>query len=663
MDSLSSAFYAALSAVGFAYSLRVFLPFIPIVPTAAIVTLTFVVLHLFGVSRVGRAQMVLGGVLLMLLAVYVVAGLVQPQGFSWERFVPGRKFFVYDTVGTNIAMILGTSALIFNAFVGFELIADDAEEVSNPNRNIPIALLGSLAGITLIYTLVTLVTLGTIPWPELAGSETALTQAVSRFMPRVGPALMGLAGIIATLTSINTAMLSATREAMTLSRLGLWPRAMARLGRLRTPYVAILFIGAIISLTSALGVVTLLGYISSSGYLFVMFWSGLAILRLHRLHPNVERPFRAPFFPLTAYVQVVTCVVIVAFTAPAALAFGGGVLLLLTAVYCVREPLSEQMAERKLAAANGHHRILVTVANPDTADGLIDLAASLSERAAGTMMEVLTVSPNPRRRLPRAMKHLAVQLKQRENELLVRLNSSLRQRNIPFYIHARAADNIAEGIVKEVTEHGDVKFLIMGWPGVQSPERLAGHSVTTVLKEAPTNVAVLLNRNASKLKRILVPFGGGVHARLALRLAVELAEQEDAEIVALRVYCGAEHQESEEVEDELMLAHEIIEAEFDRVPSSVQLKLICSESVPAGILAELQSQEYQLVVIGAALARSFESDLFGSMTDRIAEMIPCSTLLVSRYEPAAITWVRRRVKEMVEPEDHITFTSRRASVR
>jgi amino acid transporter/nucleotide-binding universal stress UspA family protein len=623
------------------------------------VTLAFVVLHLFGVSRVGRAQMVLGGVLLMLLAIYVVAGLVQPQGFSWERFVPGREFFVHDTVGTNIAMILGTSALIFNAFVGFELIADDAEEVSNPNRNIPIALLGSLAGITLIYTLVTLVTLGTVPWPELAGSETALTQAVSRFMPRVGPALMGLAGIIATLTSINTAMLSATREAMTLSRLGLWPRAMARLGRLRTPYVAILFIGAIISLTSALGVVTLLGYISSSGYLFVMFWSGLAMLRLHRLHTDIERPFRAPFFPLTAYVQVVTCVVIVAFTAPAALAFGGGVLLLLTIVYYLRAPLTQRITKHKLVDANGRDRILVAIANPGTADGLVDLAASLSERVPGTMMEILTVSVNPKRRSPRTMMHLTERLKQRENELLNRLQGSLRRRNIPFYTHACAANNIATGIVKEVAGHGDVKLLIMGWPGVRSPERLAGHPVTTVLKEAPTNIAVLLNRDVPKLKRILVPFGGGVHARLALRIASELAEQEDAEVVALRVYCGDGQQESEEVEDELMLVYETIEAEFDEVPASVRAKLVCTESVPAGILAELQNQEYQLVVIGAALARSFGSDLFGATTDRIAEMIPCSTLLVSRYEPAAITWVRRRVKEVVEPTGHAATGQRR----
>lgn len=71
--------------------------------------------------------------------------------------------------------------------------------------------------------------------------------------------------------------------------------------------------------------------------------------------------------------------------------------------------------------------------------------------------------------------------------------------------------------------------------------------------------------------------------------------------------------------------------------------------VPTGVFAELRSGDYQLVVMGAAVAVSLHTGLFGEMTDHLAEAIPCSVLLVRRYEPAAITWVRRRVKEVTEP--------------
>ena len=96
-------------------------------------------------------------------------------------------------------------------------------------------------------------------------------------------------------------MLSATREAFTLSRDGAWPRFLSRLGRLRTPYVSILAVGLVSGLVTAIGLVDFLSYISSAGYLFVLFWASLAMIRLRKRYPNLKRPFRVPLFPLTAY--------------------------------------------------------------------------------------------------------------------------------------------------------------------------------------------------------------------------------------------------------------------------------------------------------------------------------------------------------------------------
>jgi amino acid transporter len=241
LDGLSSTFYAALSAVGFAFSLRVFIPSLPIIPVALLVIVLVAFLHVRGITQVGNLQIALGLFLLIVFGLYVILGLTREKGFSNEVFLSGQVLFENKSIWANIGRMLTTIALIYNAYVGFEVIADDAEEIQKPNKYIPIGILVSLGLTTVIYSLVSYVTIGVIPYTELAGSETALTDAAKIFWPKVGVPLMGAAGIVATLTSINSAMLSATREAFTLSRDQVWPPIFSRLSRWRTPYAAICY--------------------------------------------------------------------------------------------------------------------------------------------------------------------------------------------------------------------------------------------------------------------------------------------------------------------------------------------------------------------------------------------------------------------------------------
>ena len=100
-----------------------------------------------GVKTAGNLQIVLGGFLLAVFAVYIFRGLTQPTGFDQATFESGRVLFENQSFGANLARMLMTIALVYNAYVGFEVIADDAEEITNPRRNIPLAILISL-GVT-----------------------------------------------------------------------------------------------------------------------------------------------------------------------------------------------------------------------------------------------------------------------------------------------------------------------------------------------------------------------------------------------------------------------------------------------------------------------------------------------------------------------------------
>jgi len=648
LDCLSSTFYAALSAVGFAYSLRLFVPALPIVPTAIATVLVFVVLNVLGANSLGNVQIVLGGLLLAGLLAYVVAGFVSPLGFYWSILAPGGSILIHKGLWANTSKIMATAALVYNAYVGFEVIADDAEEMQNPGRNIPAGILLSLTLCMGVYVLVAMVTLGTIPWQQLAGSETALSDAARRFLPGVGVPLIGLAGILGTLTSLNTAMLSATREAFTMSRDGALPRVLSRLSRFRTPYVSILAVGAIVCLVSAIGLVDFLSYISSSGYLFVLFWASLAMIRLRKVYPDAKRPFRVPFFPLTAYLAMVTCFFLIAFTATRALLFGAGLLALLTLLYYVAPPIARAVATRVRAIEPAKDRILVPVANPRTAKGLLHVAAILAQASEDTSVCVLTVASSAAGTQRGMAERLSSRLAPRQRALLRHLIGEAQARNVPLYTKLRISPSVSGGILEEAESQDNVKLMLLGWPGPLDGERLAENPVKVLLQRARTNVAVLLDRGLRDVRHVLVPVGGGPHSRLALRLAFEIAEQEGAEITALYCYCG--EQSVDELQDSMALLREVIEDELGHIPGRLHTRVACADSVPNGILAEAARQTPDLIVVGASEEWAGQTRLFGSVDDWIVDKVECSVLLVRRHEPAAIAWIRRQTKNMERHE-------------
>ncbi len=154
----------------------------------------------------------------------------------------------------------------------------------------------------------------------------------------------------------------------------------------------------------------------------------------------------------------------------------------------------------------------------------------------------------------------------------------------------------------------------------------------------------MLDRGLKGVRRILVPIGGGPHSRLAIRLAFEIAEQEGAQITALRFLPRAVG--AEDTLDEMLLLREIIEDELGSVPSRMTTRVAQADPVMEGILAEATRQPYDLIVIGASEEWASPMRLFGSVDDQIAYKVSCSVLLVRRHEPTTISWLRRQSKRM-----------------
>jgi amino acid transporter/nucleotide-binding universal stress UspA family protein len=647
LDGLSSTFYAALSALGFAYSLKVFFPFLPIIPVALIIIVVVGILHVRGITQVGNLQIVLGGFLLIVFSLYIILGLTRPEGFSREIFQSGRILFEDKSIWANIGRMLTTIALIYNAYVGFEVIADDAEEIQKPSRNIPIGILVSLGVTTIIYTLVSLVTIGVIPYTALDGSETALTDAAKVFWPRLGVPLMASAGIVATLTSINSAMLSATREAFTLSRDQVWPRQLARLSRWRTPYVAILFVVLISALVTIIGLVDILSFISSAGYMFVLFWASLAMVRLRKKYPNIERPFKVPFFPLTAILAAGSGLLIVIFADPKALLFLGFVVVLLTIVFYIssyyrRKTQIQTQVEEEI----GGGRLLVAAINPKTAVGLVELASRIAEHQEDTSISLLSVIKVPKIQTDKEMDEIIKKSKNDRDHLLEATAPIAQKRNVAISAKIKVANNVESAIYKEIQSPNPVRMVILGWPSLETKWKIPNNIIKEVMINARKDVVVLRNRGIEHLKKILVPIVGGPNSRLALRLAMALAY--DPEIRVTVLHLTSQGQDEEKIEDTNLFIQEIVESSLGEIPSWMDIRVETTDSLRDGLLQEAEEGGYDLMIIGAGVEVFSHRYLFGALNDNMIEDLTCSMLIVRRFQPEAAIWLNNRLRRLEE---------------
>ena len=646
LDCLSSTFYAALSAVGFAISLEIFIPGLPIIPIAILVIAFVGVMHVRGVSNVGNFQIMLGAFLLAVFSAFIFKGFSSPNGFNMDTFLSGRSVFENQSTIGHIGRMLSAIALTYNAYVGFEVIADDAEEIIKPNRNIPIGILVSLLLTTLIYTSVSMVAIGSVPFGQLAGSETALTDAAAKFWPGIGIKIMGAAGIVATLTSVNSAMLSATREAFSLSRERVWPRTFSRLSHWRTPWMAILMVVVVSALVAAVGLVDFLSFISSAGYMFVLFWATLAMPRLRKKFPDIERPFKVPLYPLTVIAAAVAGIVIISFANSRALIFLGAVIAILSVWYAISSRLrARRELNSRLEYQEGGGKVMIAAKSPETARSLTKVATRLVNQQEDTGILLFSVVKTPINLESSDVPDLVKEKKEAQQRILEQVTPIAVKENVPIYAKLKAASRVEEGIYSELSRHKDINLVMLGVP----EERAKLEHPHNILKEvnmmANRNVALLRDKALpDNIQRILVPVGSGPNARLALQMARDIALPGDAKVVGLRLVLG--DADEERMEDEELQLHEIADVELGEITDNISLVVKKAESVADAILDECRQGNYDLLIMGSAEEILVPDQVFGKLNDYLLDVVPCSMLIVRRYQTGTTLWMRKQLKRI-----------------
>lgn len=283
--------------IGMAAYLELILP-VSIKPIAMILCLLFVILNLVGIKEAAKTQVILVLGLLVLLAFYIFWGFLH---IHIERYIPFAPF--------GFKSVFTTAGLVFISYGGLTKIASIAEEVKEPNRNIPLGMILSLVIVGILYALVVFVTSGLLSPDKLQHSLTPISDAAGVFLGTTGTVIMAVAACLAFVSTANAGIISASRYPMAMSRDRLLPGFIEKVNRrFSTPHYSIVLTGLFMLLAILFLELELLVKVASALLLLLYIWANLAviIMRESKLQ-NYQPKFHSPLYPGMQVLGIAGC--------------------------------------------------------------------------------------------------------------------------------------------------------------------------------------------------------------------------------------------------------------------------------------------------------------------------------------------------------------------
>lgn len=263
---------------------------------AMIIALFLSVLLVRGTKESATLNKVL--VVIKLVAVFIFLFLAGPKvnPANWTPLMP------YGFSG-----VAAGAAIIFFAYIGFDAVATAAEECRNPNRDLPIGIIGSLVVCTILYIAVAGVLTGVVPYQDLNNAEP-VAYALRAIGYNFGSALVGTGAICGITTVLLVLMYGQTRIFFAMSRDGLIPASICKVHpKYGTPHIITIVAGIAVALISGFTPIGIIAELTNIGTLFAFVVVAIGVFALRYTRPDLPRPFRCPAVPIVAPLAVLSC--------------------------------------------------------------------------------------------------------------------------------------------------------------------------------------------------------------------------------------------------------------------------------------------------------------------------------------------------------------------
>ena len=615
---------------------------------AIIAGVIFVGVNYIGAKETGGVQTV---IVLALLAILTVFALTGWFSFDWATVVQDGVAPTPEGYGA----ILPATGLVFVSFLGYAKIATVAEELKNPGRNLPIAVIGSVAIVTVIYTILVGLMVGIIPW-DILDDETPVSQVAEitfqgwPLLDIVGVTLITLAALLATASSANASILSSARINFAMGRdriVSDWLNEIHP--RFATPYRSILVTGGMILLFIVVlgGDLAVLATAAAVLHLIVYALMNLALIAFRETDvPGYDPDFTVPLYPITPIVGATCSLGLIYF-----IQWEAQVLSLLFVLGAVawyflyargeteREGAieryvldrAEEMPEAAVDAAEvtapegaGPYRVLVPLSNPRTEGVLIELACSLAENHEdGEVHATHVVQVPDQTTLEQAAAHTD------GNGDPEALLDSARERAADYDVEFETSTVYSHRSFEEVFDAAERKhadLVVMGWGADRAWSAGRAQSpLDELTQNLPCDFLVLKDR-AFDASRILLPTAGGPDSDLSAEIARTLRSAVGSEITLLHVVDG----EDEREEGEQFLAGWAAEHGF----GDAVLTVDDGGDVETAISRE--ASVHTLVVLGATERGLLSRLVTDSLHMNVIDEVDCSVLLAERPDERSL---------------------------
>ncbi len=601
---------------------------------AAGIAIIFAYINFRGASEAGKVGNMVTLAKIAILLVFIAFGveLIIQKGNILAAFKP----FMPNGIGG----VFKAMGLTFIAFEGYEVIAQSSEEIKNPRKNIPKAVFLSLIIVLPIYLLIAVTAIGAVnpggmtPWDYLALKKEIALVDVARGFFWGGGVMILIGGLISTMSALNATIFSSSRVAFAMGRDRNFPTFFSKVhSKNFTPHWSILVSLVIIILMAVSLPIEDVASAADIMFLLLFLQVNLAMIRLRKKRPDLDRGFVAPLFPYMSILGIAMLLFLAVYMFDYSLiawivtivwiALG----LVIYRGYAYQREVTHIHKIKSLERIEKQeYSIMVCLSNPKTSRSLIDIAIAIARKYGGEIIFLSVLEVREGQPLMAGLEESA-----RARPMLDEAESIADKHDIPARSIIKVAHRVSYGIIDTAIEE-DCNFIVLGRQ--KNPDffdRLFSSLIDNVLQKAPSEVAILHGNFVSEnIRNIMIPFGANIHTHLAAEIAPAILKHFNAKLsIAVVFEPGTpDIDRQHKIEDiKKMLQENNLEA---------QLKVVVGRDVLNGILS--QAANADLVLMGGRSGDFLELMLGKSLTQEITEKIRCPVLWLKEYEERETFW-------------------------